>query len=181
MSASSNQFSLPCEASNKRFPAVRIACATKLLPVLLLLMMPAVVQTQCFTYTTNDAAITITGQYTCAGALTIPNTINGHPVTSIGDGAFSYCALTSVTIGTNVTTIGVAAFEGCPLTSATIGSAVTSIGENAFYQSTSLASITIPNSVITIGASAFQYCSSLTNATIGSSVTSIGAYAFVNC
>ena len=56
--------------------------------VLLLLALPAVVQAQ-FTYTVNNGTITITG-YTCSGsgAVTIPGTLGGLPVTIIGDGAF---------------------------------------------------------------------------------------------
>ncbi len=68
------------------------------------------------------------------GDLTIPDTLDGHPVTSIGDEAFS-CRyeLTSVTIPAGVTSIGNDAF-GCryELTSVTIPAGVTSIGNDAF-------------------------------------------------
>jgi len=69
---------------------------------------------------------------------TIPNS-----VTSIGEGAFSYCtSLTSVTIGNSVTSIGEEAFSYCTsLTSVTIGNSVTSIGEEAFRNCTSLKEI----------------------------------------
>ena len=52
-------------------------------------MLPTAVQAQ-FTYVTNNGTITITGgSGGCpSGALTIPDTINGLPVTSIGDWAF---------------------------------------------------------------------------------------------
>jgi len=48
--------------------------------------MPAAVQAQ-FTYTTNNGTITITGYAGSGGvgAVTIPGTINGLPVTSIGN------------------------------------------------------------------------------------------------
>ena len=64
---------------------LRTACAMKLL--LLLLTLPAVVQAQ-FNYTTNNGTITITGYTGPGGAVAIPDTINGLPVTSIGDYAF---------------------------------------------------------------------------------------------
>ena len=80
--------------------------ATKLLPLLLLLILPGVVQAQ-FTYTINNATITITGYTGPGGAVAIPDTINGLPVTSIGYSAFGGCSsLRSVTIPDSVTSIG---------------------------------------------------------------------------
>ena len=62
-------------------------CRWCLLPLLLLLALPAAVQAQ-FTYTNNNGAITITGYTGPGGDVTIPDTISGLPVTSIGDYAF---------------------------------------------------------------------------------------------
>ncbi|MGA2867045.1 MAG: leucine-rich repeat domain-containing protein, partial [Verrucomicrobiota bacterium] len=158
------------------------ACATHLLPLLLLLALPAVVEAQ-FAYTTNNGAITITGYTGPGGAVTIPSTTNGLPVTSIGDYAFSYCgSLTGVTIPNSVTSIGGDAFFFCTsLTNVTIGNGVTSIGGGAFASCTSLSSVTIPNSVTNIGKYAFEDCTSLTGVTIPNSVTSIGYWAFSYC
>ena len=98
----------------------------------MLLTLPAAVQAQ-FIYTTNNGTITITGYTGPGGAVTIPSTTNGLPVTSIGDYAFSATSLTSVTIANNVTSIGDWAFWDCSrLTSVTIANSVTSIGNNAF-------------------------------------------------
>ncbi len=112
------------------------------------------------------------------GAYVIPNS-----VTSIGDGAFSYCSgLTSVTIPNSVTSIGGGAFSGCSsLTFVTIPNSVTSIGSNAFAGCSGLTSVTIPNSVTSIGRDAFSGCSSMTSVTIPNSVTSIGDYVFSGC
>jgi hypothetical protein len=72
---------------------LRTACAARLLPLLLLLLtLPAVVQAQDYTYTTNNGAITITGYAGSGGAVTIPRTIDGRPVTSIGGSAFGWCS-----------------------------------------------------------------------------------------
>src|ERR1017187_2208023 len=136
------------------------ACAMWLLPLLLLLTLPAAGQSQNLTYTTTNGRITITG-YTGSVAsvtnVTIPDTINGHPVTSIGDYAFWHCgSLTNVTIGTNITSTGGYAFGICSsLTSVTIPNSVTSLGDEVFYDCTSLASVTIGNSVTNIGYQAF--------------------------
>ena len=52
------------------------------------------------TYTTTDGEVTITDcDEAASGELVIPDTIEGNPVTSIGDFAFSNCSsLTSITI-----------------------------------------------------------------------------------
>src|ERR1039458_2918354 len=152
--------------------------------LLLLLMLPAVVQAQ-FTFTTNNGAITITGHIgTVVGAVTIPDTINGLPVTSIGNDAFAGCSyyFTSVTIPDSVTSLGYAAFADCmSLTNVTIGNSVIGIGDLAFSWLDSLTSVTIPNSVTSLGYGAFAECIRLTSVTIGDSVTSIGDDAFGDC
>jgi len=142
---------------------LKTACVTSLLPLLLLLALPAAVQAQ-FAFTTNNGAITITYPSCLSGAVTIPSSTNGLTITSIGDYAFGACrALTSVTIGTNITSIGVEAFVNCTsLASVTIPNSVTSIGEYAFDGCTSLTSVTIPHSVTNIGVQPFEDCTSLT-------------------
>ena len=90
--------------------ALKILRAIKLLPLLLLLALPAVAQAQ-FYYTTTNGTITITF-YSGSGAVVIPNTINGYPVTGIADNAFGGAGLTSVAIPGSVTNIGSYAFGG---------------------------------------------------------------------
>lgn len=129
-------------------------------------------------------SITITGcDEKASGALTIPVTIEGFPVTRIGRGAFSKCrSLTSITVPDSVTSIEGAAFTVCEsLTSITIADGVTSIGESAFDACSSLTSITLPDSVTSIGEEAFSRCYKLTSITIGNGVTSIGHRAFARC
>ncbi len=58
----------------------------RILP-LLLLMLSATVQAQ-FNYTVEQGKGTITGYAGPGGAVAIPDTINGLPVTSIADSAF---------------------------------------------------------------------------------------------
>src|ERR1039458_10085747 len=65
-------------------------------------------------YTTNNGTVTITAYLGSGGAVSIPDTISGLPVTSIGTNAFSECtSLTSFTIPSSVTSIGTNAFTGC--------------------------------------------------------------------
>lgn len=89
--------------------------------VALLVVLPAVVQAQ-FTYTTSSGAITITGYTGSGGDLTIPDTIDGLPVTSIGDSAFAvswfmWPTIYSVTIPSSVTSIGDYAFASSSVVS----------------------------------------------------------------
>ena len=165
-----------------------------------------------WTYCINgDTAEIYNGGYSAispepTGAVTIPSTLGGKPVTSIGGYAFSGCSgLTSVTIPDSVTNIGDWAFEGCSemtsvmipdsvtnieswafsycrsLTSVTIPDSVTNIGVRAFYECSGLTSVTIPDSVTSIGDHAFNGCSGLTSVTIPGSVTNIGQRVFYNC
>ena len=88
-----------------------------------------------YAYTVSDGEATITDVSTSiSGDVTIPSTLGGYPVTSIGKEAFLYCSkITSITIPNSITSIGIYAFDGCnELTSITISDSVTSIGSEAF-------------------------------------------------
>ncbi|MCG8687957.1 MAG: leucine-rich repeat domain-containing protein, partial [Desulfobacterales bacterium] len=114
--------------------------------------------------------------------MTIPSTVdhgpNTYTVTGIGDKAFQYGLLTSVTLPNTVTSIGEGAFNSNELASVVIPNSVTAIGYQAF-SSNQLTEVTIPDSVTSIGGAAFQH-NHLTRVTIGKSVTSIGTVAFRN-
>ncbi len=86
-------------------------------------------------YETEDDAVTITGcDKKASGALTIPATIEGKTVTSIGGMAFFFCtSLTSITIPDRVTSIGEYAFAGCNnLTAVTFLGDAPKAGERVF-------------------------------------------------
>ena len=144
----------------------------------------------CYSVNDDNTTVTVAGYSSGnkpTGDLNIPESVTysaiSYPVTSIGEGAFSYCSgLTSVTIPNSVTSIGDGAFGGCSgLTSLTIPNSVISIGDYAFSACTGLTSVTIPNSVTSIGDWAFSDCTGLTSVTIPNSVTEIGEGAFYYC
>lgn len=118
-----------------------------------------------FTFTTNDEAITITGYTGTGGAVVIPGSTNGYPVTAIGDDAFIFnTKLTGITFPDSLISIGDYAFYGCQgLTNVTIPDNVNRVGMASFEFCPNLAAIFIGGGVTNIGADPFVYCSSLTN------------------
>ncbi|MBU2929106.1 leucine-rich repeat domain-containing protein [Winogradskyella psychrotolerans] len=163
---------------------------TKLLTLLALLCITLSFSQTTFTVdglnyevtSTNPNEVSVTGVTPSILDLVIPETVIdvatgiSYNVTAIGEEAFLFNSLTSVTIGENVVSIGAFAFESSGLTSVTIGENVVSIGFSAFRFNL-LTSITIPNSVTTIGDDTFRD-NTLTSVTIGENVVSIGASAF---
>jgi len=116
------------------------------------------------------------------GQLTIPDSINGKPVTVIKIGAFQGCSkLTGVSIPNSVTSIEANAFRGCSLLSkVSLSENVTSIADGTFFQCFSLTSISLPKYLTSIESTAF-YNSGLTSIVIPSHVTSLGNNVFNSC
>ena len=103
------------------------------------------------TYEIIGDEVTITDcDEAASGALAVPATIEGKPVTAIGASAFRYCR--------SVTAIN-------------LPDSVASIGDYAFYYCGSLTGITIPAGVTSIGSSVFRSCGLLENITIPAGVT----------
>ena len=163
-----------------------------LVPLFLLLTLPAVGQAQFEGYT-SDGGFIITHYAGSGGAVTIPDSIEGLPVIGIGDTAFAGANLlntaiypginmTSITIPDSVTNMGNYAFYYCTnLTSVNILAGVSRISTGEFCYCTSLTNIAIPDSIISIGDRAFEVCGSLKNIKIGNGVTNIGSSAFYDC
>jgi len=148
-----------------------------------------------FSFTTNNGTITITGYTDTNSTAIIPDTINGLPVTTIGDSAFSSSTLTNVTIGNNVTNfVDNTAFVNCPnLLSIAVSSGNVSFCSVAgilfninqtviiSYPCGLSGNYSIPNGVTSIEDYAFYNCIKLTNLTMPDSVISIGIAAFASC
>lgn len=136
-----------------------------------------------FSYDVDVDQVTITGYNGSDGNVTIPATLNGLPVTRIGDYAFGENEdLVSVVIPNSVTVVEDSAFDGCyNLTTITLPSGLTSIGSRAFSDCESLTTLTIPNSVTSIGSGAFYNCIKLTSLILPNGIASIPNNLFYNC
>ena len=164
---------------------------------LLLTFLPAAIAAETYeslTYSVSGGKVTITDcAASAAGAVTIPATIAGNPVTTIATSAFADCTgITAITIGQNVTSIGTGAFSGCTgLSTITVaaGNPVYRSAGNCLIETSSKTLIAgCKNSVIpadgtvtAIDRLAFYKCSSLTAIAVPDSVVSIGASAFDAC
>jgi hypothetical protein len=146
----------------------------------------------------NATGLTIISSRGTASVLVIPDTIDGRPITQIGDnafigkglmevtipdsvtiigdGAFSFNRLTTVVIGNNVTTIGRGAFTGNKLVNVTLGSRVETIGKGAFSEN-KIDAITLPNTVTIIDDYAF-FDNRISSVELPASLTLIGEGAF---
>ena len=102
---------------------------------------------------------------------------------SIGNNSFEDCDnLASISLPNSLTSIGVSAFNGCKvLTSITIPSGVRSLPDSAFYNCILLSSVSLPDDMTSIGEKAFMDCKALVNIDLPENLETIGACAFRNC
>ena len=103
--------------------------------------------------------------------LIIPEKVNGHVVTAIGDEALWGVDVKSITLPDTVKSIGRHAFRSCDkLETIRIPEGVTSIENSVFMDCISLKDVTIPSSVTAIGNRAFSGCLSLTGISFPSAI-----------
>lgn len=154
----------------------------------------------------GGAEVAITDYPTAhSGAITVPDLIDGKPVTMIGGDAFYFCRdLTEIYLPSTITAIGVRAFYNCDrLTSMELPSSVVSLSSYAFYNCSSITNFTLSSAIpkiyeytfyncsklktlalppiSTIGPSAFEYCRDLTAIVIPDSVSQMGPAVFKRC
>lgn len=138
--------------------------------------------------------------------LSVPEALNGHRLTELGDGCMSTrLRLESVELPEGVRTIAGHAFEGClsltelrlPDTLETAGTGafmncvslreialpagLRVLGNSAFHGCRRLARVALPETLEEIGESCFEFCGALEEIRIPESVTSIGRFAFFGC
>lgn len=121
--------------------------------------------------------------------ITIPETYNGKPVSTILEGAFDGASnLKKITIPNSIATVGDNAFDNC-------GSLSFNEYKNAMYlgnesnpyvilvkaKNTEIVTCDVNEGAKAICSDAFSGCQSLISLTVPNSVTSIGARAFYNC
>jgi hypothetical protein len=148
-----------------------------------------------FEYSVNGDSVTIDEYIGTNTRVTIPSSIDGLPVASIGGGAFYSCRnLTSITIPDSITSIN-CSFDWCTsLTSIVVdenNQHYKSIDGNLYTKDEKTliqyaigktdTKFTIPEGVTYIGEEAFANCSNLGEVYIPNGVITIGSDAFLSC
>ena len=132
----------------------------------------------------DDGTVEISRYNGSGGDVTIPSTIGGKTVTSIGSYAFSpedsTVQIGKVTIPDSVTVIGEYAFYMSSLTEVTLPKNLKQIKPWAF-QNTPITSIAIPEGVNILQRGVFKYCGNLTSVSLPNSLIEIQDEAFENC
>ena len=164
---------------------------------------------ELYMYEVSDGSATIIGvSENVSGALDIPLTLGGYPVTGVAEYAFYDCdTLTSIAIPESVVSIGDYAFYGCnSLALITLPDGLRNIGFYAFHNTAYYkdsanwendvlyidhhlvaadpsisASYTIAAGTVTIADGAFRDCESLVTLSVPKSLTNIGNNAFYGC
>ncbi len=138
---------------------------------------------EILTYTVENGEVTVTGLTdTSLTSVTIPSTIEGYPVTSIGKGAFKKASLVTVVLPDTIKSIGEDAFSQCTkLETVNLPEGITSIENFAFNGCFNLNSIVFPTTLEKIGNLAFYTCKIANFSEIPANVSEMGSNPFGNC
>ena len=134
-------------------------------------------------YTVGADGVTITGMSGQPAEVVIPDTIEGKPVTALGNNAFNGRSnMTRVVIPSTVTSIGNDAFRGCSaLAEIQLPSGLTGLGLRAFRDCGALTEILIPAGITEIGAETFSGARMLVRAVLPEGLLAIRDNAFNDC
>lgn len=130
---------------------------------------------------TSPSTVEVSGYGGTSKEVSIPGSIEHegkqYQVTAIGEGAFSWGNVTSITLPASIDSIKAQAFKTSALNTITLPERLTYIGPYAF-NSTKITQISIPSSVKEIASHAFFTCASLTNIEFKEGLKEIGEAAF---
>lgn len=126
----------------------------------------------------DDYALVSRCRSDVTGTAEIPSTVEGKPVTAIGENAFSECSLNEIIIPEGVVYIGRSAFSYSNVEIVHLPNSLDEIGEDTFYSCNQLTQITLPDGLEYIGEGAFCNCRKLESVRIPKTVKKIGYYAF---
>ena len=131
----------------------------------------------------SDGTVTITGYHGNETHLIIPDTLEGQPVTQIGQKAFqNNTTIESVTVPEGIHQLNFTAFQGCTqLQSVTLPSTLTILENQVFSDCSSLTAIYLPDGITRLGSRCFQNCTALAEVTLPSTIDTIGVRTFDNC
>lgn len=112
-------------------------------------------------YIVPKSIVTI-GNSSFSGCKQLKNIVLHDAVAEIGERAFEFCGLETITLPSSITHIGHRAFMDCKeLKTVLLSDSLREIEEYAFFGCTALEELVIPNSVTSIGENAFKDCKSL--------------------
>lgn len=124
------------------------------------------------------STVTAVCDYACDNCISLNTVMLNDGLTYIGEGAFAYSGVTSITIPGSVDIITDFAFAYCDdLETVVLNEGTNSIGERAFMN-TGINSIVIPSTVKEIGSTAFNCCRDLKQLTLAEGLERIGRGAF---
>ena len=131
----------------------------------------------------EDGTAEIAGYTGEETSVSVPQELDGIPVTAVGRNAFEKAdKVMDVILPEGITTIGRRAFSLCRgIKSVTLPSTLAVIGDYAFSNCWQMAGIDLPDGLTTIGEYAFSGCSRLEEITVPDGVTELGANPFNDC
>ena len=130
--------------------------------------------TDYLTYEINDGEVIITDcDESISGDVVIPDTIEGYPVTAIGELAFANCfKLEGIKFPESLTEIGDSSFSTCiSLEELSLPASLEAIGSNAFGDCYSIEKIVLPDTITYIGDYAFAFCINIESINIPSGLS----------
>ncbi len=132
-------------------------------------------------FTRHDGFYSVSGiGLTTRNNIVIPAVYDGLPVTAIDPWAFCGSNIASVIIPETVTTIGDGAFSFCASLESVTMPNVHEMGEYVFRDCYSLKNVAIGKST-TLGARTFWYCNSLESIKFSDNIKEIGEWTFYEC